>query len=544
MEELTENKNRRNILIGGAWPYANSSLHLGHLAALLPGDVLARYHRQIGDKVVYVSGTDCHGTPITIRAKKEGVTPKDIAENYHSEFSNTFKNMNFSYDLYTKTEDEYHQEKVKELFKQMYDNGYIYSKDDMQPFCPKCNKFLEDRELLLVCPSCGNITKGDMCDCGYEPREEDFKDATCQECGEKVIFKANKNLYLALSKLQPQIQKYVDENKENWRIASQNESIKYLKEGLPDKAVTRNLNWGIDIPVEGFEDKRMYVWVEAVLGYLTAAQQVCNKYGWNWEDFWKKNNSNNSLSYMVHGKDNITFHTIILPGLLLALDDNYKLPEKMVASQYLNINQEKISKSKGNGITIDDMIEKFDVDMIRYYFIANGPEKKDSNFSIDEFIATSNSDVVNKYGNLINRTLKYKGLEEIPEGSMDSNIKTSIEETYKTVAELIENLEFKKASERIINLVEEGNKYYEEKQPWKQQKENINEFNNTIYTCCNLIANLANLLNPIMPSSSKKVRNLLNIESSLWKYVEVEPKIKLIGIEPLFEKINTVRKEQ
>lgn len=533
---MEENKIKRNVLIGGAWPYANSSLHLGHLAALLPGDVLARYHRQIGDNVVYVSGTDCHGTPITIRAKKEGVTPKEIAERYHKEFSDVFEKMMFSYDLYTKTENEYHQEKVKELFKMMYDNGYIYSKDDMQPFCENCNKFLEDRELLLVCPSCGNVTKGDMCDCGYEPREEDFKDATCQECGEKVSFKANKNLYLALSKLQPQIQEYVDKNKEHWRIASQNESIKYLTEGLPDKAVTRNLEWGIEIPIPGFEDKRMYVWIEAVLGYLTASQQVCQKYGWNWEEFWKENRKN-SLMYMVHGKDNITFHTIILPGLLLALKDNYKLPEQMVASQYLNINQEKISKSKGNGITIADMLKDYDIDMIRYYFIANGPEKKDSNFALDEFIASSNSDVVNKYGNLINRTLKYKGLSEIPNGVMNEHIKELIEKAYKDVSEMMESLELRKATDIIIKLVEEGNKFYEEKQPWKQEKENIEEFNNTIFTCCNLIANLSNLLNPIMPKSSEKVRKLLNINNTSWKYIEVTPGLKLEGIEPLFEKI-------
>lgn len=207
---------------------------------------------------------------------------------------------------------------------------------------------------------------------------------------------------------------------------------------------------------------------------------------------------------MVHGKDNITFHTIILPALLLALNDNYRLPDCMIATQYLNINSEKISKSKGNGITIRDMLDKYDSDMIRYYLIGNGPEKKDSNFSTEEFVATCNAEIVNKYGNLINRTLKYKGLEEIPNGKMNNEIKDKIENAYIEVAQAIENLELRKAIAIIRNLVEDGNKFYEERQPWKQQKENIDDFNDTIYTCCNLVANLSNLYEPFMPKSSKK----------------------------------------
>ena len=203
---------KKNVIIGGAWPYANSSLHLGHLVALLPGDFLARYHRKKGDNVLYVSGTDCHGTPITIRAKKEKKEPKEIAEHYHEEFVKTFNKMNFSYDLYTKTDEEYHKEKIKEIFRTIYDNKYIIEKDEQQPYCPNCNKFLADRELILECPNCGNETKGEECDCGYTPTiEELIKYANCQECGTKVIEKTNKNLYLTLSKIQPIIEKYYEE---------------------------------------------------------------------------------------------------------------------------------------------------------------------------------------------------------------------------------------------------------------------------------------------------------------------------------------------
>ena len=535
MENKLKSSNKKYILIGGAWPYANNSLHIGHIAGLISGDVLARYYRQIGKNVIYVSGTDCHGTPITLRAKKESKTPKQIAEAYHKEFAECFKDMQFSYDLYTKTENEFHIEEVKKLFKKMYDSGYIYEKKDLQPYCEHCKKFVADRELILTCPSCGNQTKGDMCDCGYEPKQEDLVNAVCQTCGNKTIQKENLNLYLSLGKLQSKIEEYVEKNKQNWRPSSQNETEKYLKEGLPEKAVTRNLDWGIDIPIKGFVDKKMYVWIEAVLGYITACKKICKERGLNWEDYWKKNENN--MIYMAHGKDNITFHTIILPALLLALEENYKLPEYMVATQYLNINSEKISKSKGNGITIRQMLDEFDSDMIRYYLIGNGPERKDSNFSMEEFVLTCNAEIVNKYGNLINRTLKFKGLEKIPEGTVNEKIKELIQKTYTIVSQSIEDLEFRKAISQIRELVEEGNKFYEERKPWEEQKENIKDFNDTIYTCATLVANLSNLYEPFMPKSSQKVRNMLKIKESSWEYIEANKNMKIEGIEPLFNRI-------
>lgn len=229
-----------------------------------------------------------------------------------------------------------------------------------------------------------------------------------------------------MSRLQPQIEQYFSQTSENWRLNSRKETEKYLKEGLRDRAVTRDLDWGVDVPIEGYEDKKMYVWIEAVLGYITMAQKYCNENALDWKKFWK---DNNSKIYMVHGKDNITFHSIILPALLLAMDDNYHLPDFMVSSEYLNINSEKISKSKGNGITINDMIRDYDPDTLRYFLIANGPEKKDSNFSLEDYITIHNSEITNKYGNLVNRTLNFKGLDNVPEGTMNPEI-----------AEMIENL--------------------------------------------------------------------------------------------------------
>ncbi|MDO5557300.1 MAG: methionine--tRNA ligase [Clostridia bacterium] len=410
----------KNILIGGAWPYANSSLHLGHIAALISGDVLARYHRQIGDNVIYVSGTDCHGTPITQRAKKEGVSPREISSKYHEEFCKSFEKMQFSYDLYSKTDTDYHKEEVKKIFRKMYDNGYIYEKIEPNVYCGKCNKFLADRDIKIVCSECNEETNGEQCDCGHTPTGQELENSKCSYCGEKTIMKDDKNLYIALSKLQPKIEEFVKKNKNNWRKNAQNETEKYLKLGLLDRAVTRDLSWGVEIPVEGYDDKRMYVWIEAVLGYYTTAKRYCEENGLNVDDWWKE--SDNAKMYMAHGKDNIMFHSLILPGLLLALDSNYKLPDTMVSSEFLNFNEQKFSKSKGIGMTVLEAVENLDVNTLRFYLMKNGPEKKDTNFTIEDYTAIHN-EITNKLGNFINRTLKYKGITNIPEGKMDENIK-------------------------------------------------------------------------------------------------------------------------
>ena len=526
----------KNILIGGAWPYANNSLHLGHLAGLISGDILARYHRINGDNVLYVSGTDCHGTPITERAKKEGRTPKEIAEQYHEEFVKTFNAMSFSYDLYSKTETEYHAKKVQEIFKKLYDNGYIYEKIEPQAYCEKCNKFLQDREIQIKCPECGEITKADQCDnCGHTPSVEELKDGVCLSCGSKTIEKDNKNLYFALSKFQDIIQANTDKCKQFWRVNARNETEKYLKQGLKDRAVTRDLDWGIKIPLPGYETKRMYVWIEAVLGYLTDTMKLSEENGFNWEDFWKE--GHNNKIYMCHGKDNIVFHSIIFNGLLAGLEDNFHLVDVIVSTEYLNINDEKISKSKGNGITALEMLEKYNTDSLRFHIINNGPEKKDTNFTIEEFERTHNNEILNKFGNLVNRTLRFKELTQIPNGKLDEQAKIEIENTYKEVSNLIENLEFRAATQKVMDLVEYANKFYDENKPWIQKKEDIEGFNNTIYTCAVIIANLSNLIEPFMPKSCKKIREYLKIQNQQWNFTTIEDDIKLENIEPLFNRI-------
>ena len=529
------NKNK-NIVIGGAWPYANSDMHLGHVAGLISGDVLARYFRARGYNVAYVSGTDCHGTPITERAKKEGKNPREIAEYYDNRDRETLRKFNFSYDLYTHTDTDFHKEEVMKMFKVMYDNGYIYEKVEPQPYCEKCEKFLSDREVEITCPKCGVQTKADQCDsCQYVPTSEDIVNGTCLECGSQASLKDNKNLYLALSKFQKEIEEHTKNSNSIWRANAKNETDKYLKQGLVDRAVTRDLDWGVDIPLEGYETKKMYVWIEAVLGYITATKKWCEDNGQNWEEFWKQGNE--TEIYMVHGKDNIVFHSIIFNALLLAMKQDYHLVDVIVSSEYLNINDEKISKSKGNGIPAIELADMYNSDALRFHLINNGPEKKDSNFTIDSFVATNNGELLNKFGNLVNRTLKFKGIEEVPTGKLDEDVKNKIEETYLKVGKAIENLEFKDATDIAMELVEYANKYYDESKPWVQRKEDIEGFNNTIYTCAVIIANLSNIFEPFMPVTCEKIREYLDLDKNSWDIIELKPGIKLENIDPLFTRI-------
>ena len=338
-----------NIIIGNAWPYANGPLHLGRIAVLLPGDILARYHRMMGDEVIFLSGTDCHGTPVTIKAKEEGIMPIQAVKKYHAEFQKCFKSLGFSFDIFEKTHSKFHEEKVKEFILELYNKGYIYEKNVEQAYCEKCQKFLQDRDIKLICPECGEETKGDQCDkCLHVPTTEELLEGNCIVCGSKLVKRNNKVLYLKLSAFQKEIEEHTKEVENSWRINARNETWKYLKQGLKDRAVTRDLNWGIEIPLPGYEDKRMYVWIDAVLGYLTDTMKLCEEKGLDWQEFWKE--GNNNKIYMCHGKDNIVFHSIILNALLLGQKENYHLVDTIVSAEYLNFNDQKFSKSKGISI--------------------------------------------------------------------------------------------------------------------------------------------------------------------------------------------------
>jgi len=525
-----------NVFIGGAWPYANGSLHIGHIAALLPGDVLARYFRLKGHNVCYVSGSDCHGTPIQIRANKEGVSPEQIANHYHREFKECFDKLGFSYELYNHTNDSYHISFVQEFFINLLESGYIYKKTIEQAFCDKCNQFLPDRFVVGRCPNCGSSAKGDQCDvCGSLLEPSNLNDRRCGICGETPVFKLSEHFFLALSKLEQFIKEYINCSC-GWRANAIGLSQRYIDEGLRDRAVTRDLEWGIPVPIEGFESKKIYVWVEAVLGYLSASKKWAQSCGANWESIW----SENSLHYYVHGKDNIPFHTIILPALLKA-HGNLHLPDRIISSEYVTLEGRKISTSQNWAVWIPYLLERYNPDTIRYFFIANGPEKRDTDFSWREFINSHNGELLGAYGNFVNRSLvfiqKYFD-SKVPEGQCNPDIRKSLTELYVIVGDLIEQGNFKDAIETVFSFIRSANKYFDEEQPWLTVKDNIVKCKETLHTCVQIIANLSTLLEPFLPTSSNKIRNMLQIETLDWEYTEVPSGSKIGTVTILFERIN------
>ncbi|MFP4662425.1 MAG: methionine--tRNA ligase [Halanaerobiales bacterium] len=544
------------IFIGGAWPYANGSLHLGHVASLLPGDILARYYRQKGEEVLYVSGSDCHGTPISLRAQQEDRTAAEIADKYHREFVESFKKLGFSYDKYIKTDNPNHHQVVQKVFLELLEKGYIYKKEIEQLYCPECKQFLPDRYVEGICPQCGEDARGDQCDnCSELLDPVDLLDKSCKLCGASPVQKNSEHFYLALSKFSKELTEYLEKNRENWRDNAVKLSQRYLDEGLKDRAVSRDLPWGIDLPLEGYENKKIYVWMEAVLGYYTASKvweketKADIKKGCKIESetesnidinkFWKKD----VKSYYVHGKDNIPFHTLILPALLLGIG-NLKLPEYIVSSEYLTIEGKQLSTSRNWAIWADDVLDRYDPDSIRYYLTINGPEKRDSNFSWQEFIHSHNGELLGAYGNLVNRTLvfieKYFS-GEIPDGRINPEVQASLKDLYNEIGDKIENAEFKSALEGIFEFIRGANKYFDSEEPWLTRRNDIEKCRNTIYTCVQIIANIANLLKPFLPYSSIKVKKYLNLKESnqgQWSYIKVERGKMITEVDILFERID------
>ncbi len=526
-----------NIIVGGAWPYANGPLHIGHLAALLPGDILARYYRAKGNRVFYVSGSDCHGTPITIRAKQENSTPEAISERYHKEFCDVFEKLGFSYDLYTKTSDPRHKEFVSEFHKKLYRSDYIEERTVKQAFCPKCKKVLTDRLVIGACPTCGSATRGDQCDvCGEVLDADTVVNAKCSDCGEGLIFRETTQLFIQLSKLKTQLREFFDLHP-YWRKNAISFTKRYIDEGLRDRSITRDLDWGIDVPKDGYENKKIYIWAENVLGYLSASATLCKKRGIDFKEVYGKESK--SRHYYVHGKDNIPFHTIILPALLLAHGGGLRLPDDIISSEYITLEGKKISTSQNWAVWAKELAEKYDPDSIRYFFIANGPEKRDTDFSWREFKKQNNSELVGAWGNFVNRTLTFavKYLDrEISHVVVDLNVKRRVSKLYTSVGAKIERGAFREALEEIFQIVRFGNAYYDSNQPWITRVSDLNKCRNTIGNCSYLIANIAVLLQPFLPFSSAKVAEWLGITLK-WKEQEVTAERIAHDISILFSKI-------
>lgn len=526
----------RNILIGGAWPYANGSLHIGHIAGLLPGDVLARYHRAIGDHVYFVSGSDCHGTPVAIRARQEGRTPREISDYYHEEFVECFDRLGFSYDVYTKTSAEEHKEFVREFHQKLYESSYVYEKEAPQAYCEGCDTFLADRFVLGKCPKCGNDARGDQCDaCGTVLEPESLAEPVCAVCGKPISFRNSKHLYIAITELEAELRELVDQHPK-WRKNAIAFTNTYIKEGLRDRALTRDLEWGIKVPKEGYEDKTIYIWAENVLGYLSASKAAAEARGADFSELWGKE----ARHYYVHGKDNIPFHTIILPSLLLANGGNWHLPDQIVSSEYLTLEGKKISTSQNYAIWVKDLLDHFEADSIRYFFLANGPEKKDADFSWREYVHSHNGELLGAYGNFVNRSLafiaKYCG-GIVPEGIDNPAINRQIDGLFASVGRQIENAAFKDAIADIFNFVRYANKFFDTEQPWTTRTTDQSACGNTLYQCVQIIANLAVLLSPFLPFSSEKVCRWLGINNK-WEKQSVPAGYLLPEVEILFERID------
>lgn len=510
----------KNIIIGGAWPYANGSLHIGHIAALLPGDVLARFYRAKGERVFYVSGSDCHGTPITIRAVREGRSPSEISETYHKEFCDVFSKLGFSYDLYAKTSDSAHKDFVRAFHQKLYESSYVEERTVKQAYCPKCRKVLADRLVVGICPRCGSPTRGDQCDsCGEVLDADTVQEPRCADCGTDLQFGETTQLYLKISELEGELKQYLSAHPYRRKNALAF-TKRYIDEGLHDRAITRDLEWGIDVPKPGYEKKRIYIWAENVLGYLSCVARICEEKGQKFEDIY--GNAAETLSYYVHGKDNIPFHTIILPALLLAHGGDLKLPDEIISSEYMTLEGKRISTSRNWAVWAKDLADRYDPDAIRYFFIANGPEKRDTDFSYREFKEQVNSELVGAWGNFVNRTLAFaaKYLDNsLPHVEIDTSLREKTRSIYESVGEKIERGSLKEALDLVFDFVRFGNKYCDAEQPWKTRSANPEKCRETIACCIYLIANQAVLLHPFLPFSSDKVIKWLELDTQ-WKEQE------------------------
>lgn len=534
------------ILIAGAWVYANGGAHIGHIASLLPGDVLARYHRQIGDSVYYVSGSDCYGTPITIEAKRRNTEPAAIAEQNHQLLCDTFQKLGFSYDLYGKTTQKEHRAFVRAFHRRMYAHDYVQEQETKEAYCETCGQFLVERLVEGECPSCHSQARGDQCDdCGTILEPLQLIAPRCHCCGQAVSFKESKQLFLKLTKLKTELSLFVDAHI-NWRKNAIAFSKRYLNEGLRDRAITRDLSWGIEVPRFGYASKRIYIWAENVLGYLSMSKVVAQQRGEDYEELWSS--GGDVRHYYVHGKDNIPFHTIILPGLLLANGGGWRLPDSIISSEYLTLEGRKISTSGNWAIWAQDLASRYDPDTIRYFLITNGPEKRDTDFSFREFILSHNAELLGAYGNFVHRCLafiqRYLG-GRVPQAAADCNTMTQIEELYQCTGERIVQGRFKEGLDGIFEFVRGANKYFDQQRPWETRLSDVAACEKTLHTCVQIIANLGVLLEPFLPFSAKKIRDWLAVDAQ-WKPKRVPGGYVLPEIDLLFARIDKaqIRLEQ
>jgi len=540
----------KKIFIGVAWPYANGPIHLGHIAGCYLGaDIFARYHRLKGDRVLMVSGSDQHGTPITVTAEREGVAPSVIAERYHDINSRALKDLGIEFDLFTKTSTEEHKKVAQEFFLKMKENGYIYEKESVQLYCPHCEKFLPDRYIEGRCPHCGyEHARGDQCDnCGKILDPMDLKEPKCQICGTTPEARETKHMFFKLSALENELIDYMN-SKEDWRPAVKNFTYNWLKSGLHDRAVTRDIKWGIEVPVGEWEDKRLYVWFEAVMGYLSASIAYSEMKGEPelWKSFWK--NGTDAEHYYFLGKDNIPFHTILWPAMLMA-HGGLKLPDNVVANQYLRYGGEQFSKSRGVSIEVRDVVKKFDREQIRYYLAASMPENRDTDFTWEDFERKINTELVNVLGNYVHRvlTFTYNNFGEIPaRGHLSKEDEEALQVLKKTLDRVENNLEkasIKESISSIIEMARFGNNYMSRTAPWALIKEDRDRCGTVMNVNLSILKALGIMIAPFLPDAAEKTLAELGVEEIKWDVALLPPETghKLKKTAPLFQKVSIER---
>ncbi len=540
------------VLVTAAWPYIQHVLHLGNLLPILSADVIARYYRLKGDDVLFVSGSDMHGTPIEVEAIKEGISPRELTDRNHKLVSSLFEKWGISFDNYTRTESPVHKAFVRDFFLKIEKNGYIFTQETEMPYCPKCKRFLPDRFVEGKCPHCGyEKARGDQCEqCGRLLDPTKLTDPYCAICGTEPVIRKVTHWYFDLPKFTEQLLEYIENNKQLPDNA-RNFSLNLLKEGLKPRPITRDSEWGIPTPFKGAGDKTIYVWAEAVLGYISATIEYFEKHGNNekWREYWFDKDA--KTLYFI-GKDNIPFHTLIFPALLLATHEEYNLPWNVSTNEFLIYEGQKFSKSRGIGVWIDEALEIFPADYWRYTLIAIRPETRDANFTWETFIEKVNSDLNDTLGNFIHRTLSFinnyfdgeipepKGLNELDEETLNS-IKTSFERVEKN----LENFQLQSAIREVMDLSRLGNKYLNDKEPWKSAKKDLQSTANTLYVAIQIVKALAVMIEPFIPFTAEKLRIFLNLPKEVqWKDtvkpLPVGHKIK--EAEPLFYKVNVSEK--
>jgi methionyl-tRNA synthetase len=538
---------KEKVFVFAALPYVNSSLHLGHIAgAYLPYDVFRRFLKLRGYDVISTSGSDEHGTPITVKSIREGIPPEEIVEKYHKLNLEIFKKMNIEFDAYIETSSKLHKEITSKFLVTLKNKDYIYEAEMTQPFCVKENIFLADRYVKGKCPYCGyEEATGDQCEnCGRTLEPAELINPLCIFDLTPPEFRQTKHLFFRLSKLQEELEKYID-SRVNWRQNVLNFSRNFISGGLKDRPITRDLNWGVDVPFPGYENKKIYVWFEALIGYLTGVSTVLESQ----EEalaLWK---APDLRYYHFVGKDNIVFHSIIWPGMLLA-HGNMTLPYYVAANEFLNFRGEKFSKSKGTGFSMIQLLERYDSEFIRFGALYNLPEEHDADFSIEEFESRINTELIDKFGNFVNRALILafkKGpisIDQIAQNDLDTEAENRIRNSIATIIREMDGVHIRNAFRAWLDLAYYGNSYITNRKPWEQCKKDDANCNAAIYTGVKIVFALAVSGQMFLPVTSKKILSWLGYGEQVELKDDLEFPVSRLTSKPdkLFEKIvsNTI----